>query len=201
MQKGRFNIDYAVNYLETFHNSSRLCSKVDRAVIVGSVSSQIILSQNHFRVEVDAGFDVKKNAFSFGVVVRDDCGKLVEAEARVIRHPGTVLNGELTAILEGLRICQSRNFSFAIILSDSLMAVDGVMNGKEFLGPEGIYVNEIRGILMDAGSISIQHISRHANLEAHRVARHALLFSTNLDWNYSNCPSWFSNIVNSDDYH
>lgn len=60
-QYGSFNIDYVVRYLETFNYSSRLCSKVSMVETHGSTSSSIISSHNQFSVEVDAGFDVKKN--------------------------------------------------------------------------------------------------------------------------------------------
>lgn len=33
--------------------------------------------QNHFRVDVDAGFDVKRNAFSIEAIICDYLGKLV----------------------------------------------------------------------------------------------------------------------------
>lgn len=91
--KGSLNIDWVVRYLETFHNSTRLCSKVVLVEILEPDRSWHAPTRNQFRVDVDAGFDVKRNAFSFGAIVRDDLGKLVGAVARVIRHPGTVISG------------------------------------------------------------------------------------------------------------
>lgn len=43
---------------------------------------------NHFRLDVDVGFDNIRNRLSVGVVVRDAQGLVCGAQACSIRHPG-----------------------------------------------------------------------------------------------------------------
>lgn len=93
---------------------------------------------NHYRVDVDAGFDGARNAYSVGTVIRDHLGHVVGAKAQVIRHPGIVKCAELAAILFGLRYCVQLEINIAHIFSDSFSAVKGVIQNVEDCGPEGI---------------------------------------------------------------
>lgn len=57
---------------------------------------------DHFRVDVDAGFDDDKGFYTVGAVIRDSQGVLVAALASPIRNPSSVICGELTALIYGL---------------------------------------------------------------------------------------------------
>lgn len=96
------------------------------------------LLPNHFRLDVDAGFDNVRNRFSVGVMVRDAQVLVRGAQACLIRHPGFVKGAELVAIYYGLDFCLQLGFSNVCIFSDSLDVVCAVHNLDVELGLVGV---------------------------------------------------------------
>lgn len=123
-RRGRMDIEWVYSYLEAVHNYVNLCTLLPMGVKNDPISRWSEPTLNHFRVHVDAGYYENRNCFSTGVVIRDCNGQLVGATAHNIRHPGSVLGGELAAILQGLRCCLLKNISVAHIFSDSQVAVN-----------------------------------------------------------------------------
>lgn len=101
----------------------------------------------HFRLDVDAGFDESKGKFSIRAIVRNHFGHLVAATSINIRRPGSILGGEFTAILQGILLCAHHDLSLVLVYSGSLEAVQAVTSSTDFLGPEGVLVNQIKVLL------------------------------------------------------
>lgn len=62
-------------------------------------------SPNFFRLNVDVGFDLTRNKFSVGAIIRDSNGLTRGAHALITRIPDSVLAAEILAIRCGLDLC------------------------------------------------------------------------------------------------
>lgn len=75
-----------------------------------------------YRVDVDTMFNIARNKYGVGVIVRD-CGRnIVAAMARPISHPGSASRGEVLAIMYGIIFCMEQMISPISIFSDSIVA-------------------------------------------------------------------------------
>lgn len=118
------NIDWVYRYLEAFRMASHLCPTLPLVAQSSSASAWTVHLRNQYRVDVDAGFDVGRHAFSVGAIIRDFQGSVVRAKAHVIRHPGSVKCAELAVILFGLKLCLWMGIYSAMIFSYSSSTID-----------------------------------------------------------------------------
>lgn len=75
---------------------------------------------NHFRLDVDVGFDSISNKYSVQIVIRDDQGRLCGDKACIIRNPGSVVCGVLLAIKYDMDFCLRFGLTNVCIFSDCL---------------------------------------------------------------------------------
>ncbi|XP_073059549.1 uncharacterized protein [Primulina eburnea] len=154
-------------------------------------------SPNFFRLDVDAGFDTKRNKFSVGAIIRDSRGVTRGAHALIICNPGSVLAAEILAIRSGIDLCLQVGMSSVCIYSDSMEAVRVVHNPDLDTGPCGALALEVNSMFVGNQFVSIKHMHRSANSVAHFLARRACNCSSNLLWQDENIPSWLSRFVQS----
>ncbi|KAK6120367.1 hypothetical protein DH2020_045847 [Rehmannia glutinosa] len=112
----------------------------------------------YYRLDVDASYNERKDKYGSGGIIRDSNGKLVLAFGRPWDSFDNVLDGELNALLEGLRKSKEAGISPVFIYSDSLMAVQAVMATQEDLSYRGFIVQDIKQMLLELGATKISHI-------------------------------------------
>lgn len=191
-------VDWAFAFFEVVHASSSKCVLQEDARQMKTASPWIPPAPNLFRLDVDAGFDILRNKFSVGAIIRDSEGLTRGAHAICIRNPGSVLAAELLAIRYGLDLCLQVGLSQVCIYSDSKEAVRAVLNPSSETGPPGVLAIEINSIFRDNHFISIMHMSRVVNVIAHFLAHKASALSSDFIWLDGNIPSWLYCIVNRD---
>lgn len=98
---------------------------------------------------MDAGFDIMRNKFSVGAIIRDSEGLTIGAHALSIRNPGSVLAPELLAIRYGMDLCLQVGLSQVCIYSDSNEAVRAVLNPISESDPPGVLALEANSIFRD----------------------------------------------------
>lgn len=86
-------------------------------------------------------------------MIRDSQRSLIAAVAAPIRNTYSVISGELSAMIHGLKLCRTCNLSNFWIFSDSVEAVRMVNDPNEILGPSGILVFSIRDMLSEIGCL------------------------------------------------
>lgn len=98
----------------------------------------------HFRLDVDASFDINHNKFSMGVIVRDALGRVCGTQTYKIRNPSSIVGAESMAIRGGMGFCSHLRLANACIFSNSLEAVRAVHNNSLELGLVRVLAVEIR---------------------------------------------------------
>ncbi|XP_073023413.1 uncharacterized protein [Primulina eburnea] len=197
-KKFTINVDWAYAMMENFR-------KYSLAVSSGNNDAQISLEDkwvpplpNYFRLDVDAGFDIRNNKFSVGAVVRNTLGQVCGAHASPIRYPGSVACAELLAIRNGMDLCLRVGLTNVCIFSDSLEAVRMVLSHVEDLGSAGVLAMEIQSMLELPNFHSIKHVRRRAVEVAHILARKALSCNRSINCVNDDLPLWLVNIVSRD---
>ncbi|XP_075499819.1 uncharacterized protein LOC142538372 [Primulina tabacum] len=119
----KFRVDWVYAFLDSVRNSRLKCA-------ISVSASQI--SADHlwkpplpdlFRLDVDAGFDTRRNKLSVGAIIRDSREVTIGAHALIICNPGSVLAAEILAIRCGMDLCLQVGVSSVCIYSDSKEAV------------------------------------------------------------------------------
>lgn len=109
-------VDWAFAFFDVVHaSSSKRVLPGDTRQMKAAIS-WIPPAPNLFRLDVDAGFDIMRNKFSVGAIIRDSEGLIRGAHALNIRNPGSVLAAELLAIRYGMDLCLHVGFSGVYLL-------------------------------------------------------------------------------------
>lgn len=135
---------------------------------------------SHFRLDVDAGYDLQLNRFSVAAVIRDSQGLVCIAKSISIRNPGSVIAAELLALRYGMEMCLVFGISNVCIFSDSSEAIRIAINPVEELGTNGVLALDVYTLFQESNFVFIKHMFRSANHVAHFLARRTLLSSSNL---------------------
>lgn len=142
------NISWATSLLHEFHKARRNLSVSINAPVDISIIKWVKPIFGHVRLDVDAGYDDRKWLYSFGAIIRDHAEVILIAKAGHIRRPGTVLGGELLALLWGLRSCKIFLVDCVDVYSNSLLAVLAITNQEVYIWHEGSVLEQIN-LLMD----------------------------------------------------
>lgn len=197
-RKIEIRVDWVYTFMEHVRNLGRSCELLEPI-------QQTRLDQpwsppdiNCLRLDVDAGADLQLNKFSAGVVVRNHYGKVVGALACPVGKQYSVTCAELLALRMSMDFCLKLGLRNVSIFSDSLEAVNMVINPHHVLGPTAVLAAEINSMLELHHFSSIHHMRRSANGVAHALARKALFLSNCLEWIDGVIPSWLTIIVSKD---
>lgn len=117
----------------------------------------------HVRLDVDPGFDDQNGSYSIDdALVRNHAGDILVAQVANIRRPETVLGGELSALLIGLRLCKMFSLQNVDVYSDSSVAVSAVTSEEVYFGYEGILIDLIKSLISDSSFRGIWQAPRQA---------------------------------------
>ncbi|GLU14963.1 hypothetical protein SLE2022_314970 [Rubroshorea leprosula] len=139
-----------------------------------------------YKFNCDTAFDPHSHRAATAVVCRNELGQLISgcSFVRLVLSPAV---GEACALLFAICFAQSLNISHAVFESDCKLVVDSV-HGKLSKIPWEISstISEIKDKLSSSPWLSLQHISRPANLVADWVAKATLKGTCPHYWAY--CP-------------
>ncbi|XP_062079742.1 uncharacterized protein LOC133784393 [Humulus lupulus] len=135
------------------------------------------------KLNIDATIDSKRNKIEFGVVVRNDKGKVLVS--LTVPSPGNFTSSiaEGQTLLHALKWCLIVSLPISCVEVDSKVIVDNIMFSDEDLSPLSDIVREIRNSLSSFLRITLSYVPRQANTLAHKLARKALELDDELVWN------------------
>ncbi|XP_073153943.1 uncharacterized protein [Henckelia pumila] len=153
---------------------------------------------NHLRLDVDAVFQEHTNNYSVGGVLRNHEGQVVLAFGLKITKPPSVVFGELITIKEGLGLVRDKGLEVQDVYSDSLLAVQAVVNPKENYSYIGAIAKEVKKLLNYRHSIKLRNCRRSANIIAHKLAVFAISSPFSFVWEAGMFFFWLVNLVIDD---
>ncbi|XP_012848325.1 PREDICTED: uncharacterized protein LOC105968242 [Erythranthe guttata] len=118
-----------------------------------------------YKLNVDGSS--KEGLCAGGGIIRDGHGRLVAAFSSFYGH-GSNNKGELSALLDGLQVCQALRLSNVIIESDSVIVVNAIQ-GRSSISWDLTYMLRQCSEMLPSG-YSITHIVRQKNVVADRLA-------------------------------
>ncbi|KAK6121286.1 hypothetical protein DH2020_044989 [Rehmannia glutinosa] len=89
------------------------------------------------------------------------------------------VDGELSAIRDGLHRAQEKGIRQVLVFSDSLLAVQAAMATQEDLSYRDLLIQDIMKLLANLGANEIRHVRRIANNVAHKLVNFAILLCSN----------------------
>ena len=123
------------------------------------------------KINVDASVIDGQNTFAIGIVLRNHQGCYITG--RTMRFAGSVsvMEAELTGILEALLWAQEVAADGVVVESDSKLSIHAVQEGQENLMESGHLMNHCRSILSSNDRLSLKFVRKQANRVAHKLAR------------------------------
>ncbi|XP_075515861.1 uncharacterized protein LOC142550670 [Primulina tabacum] len=125
---------------------------------------------NTLKLEVDAAVNFDTGGYSIGGIVRDHDDQILFAFGKRISKPQSVVFAELLSIRDGMRLLEERGIEVHVIIIDSLLAVQVVINPAEDLSYCGALTLDIRNSLDSCIDTDLRQIGRSANRVAHSLA-------------------------------
>lgn len=125
-----------------------------------------------FKVNVDASVVEGHNSFALGMVLRDDHGPFAAGKTMQVAGNVSVMEAELTGILEALIWAKEMTEGKVMIEGDSLLSVTAIKQGQCNLLEIGDLLQQCDDLLSGDGRFSINHVKKQANKVAHSLARY-----------------------------
>ncbi|XP_075523989.1 uncharacterized protein LOC142556414 [Primulina tabacum] len=125
---------------------------------------------NTLKLEVDAAVNFDTGGYSIWVIVRDHDGQILLAFGKGISKTQSVVFAELLSIRDGMRLLEERGIEAHVITTDSLLAVQAVINPAEDLSYCGALALDIRNSLDSRTDTNLRQVGRSANRVAHSLA-------------------------------
>uniref|UniRef100_A0A803Q5E7 procollagen-proline 4-dioxygenase n=1 Tax=Cannabis sativa TaxID=3483 RepID=A0A803Q5E7_CANSA len=142
-------------------------------------------ANNYIKINIDAALFHHENFYGFGIVVRDDLGKLIEAKTcyKAGNYSAEVV--EALGIKEALSWIKSNNWQKVEVETDSLLVVQAIRSDHNMSSTFGLITKDCHALLLSLTDVNLRFIKRSVNRVAHAVASHARFF-----------PSCTSSIIN-----
>ncbi|XP_075475824.1 uncharacterized protein LOC142513002 [Primulina tabacum] len=153
---------------------------------------------NTLKIEVDAAVNFDTGGYSIGGIVRDHDSQILFAFGKRISKPQSVVFAELLSIRDGMRLLEERGIEVHVITTDSLLAVQAVINPAEDSSYCGALALDIRNSLDICTDTDLRQIGRSANRVTHSLAFFSLSFPTPFVWENGVFPFWLVNLVTDD---
>ncbi|XP_073056982.1 uncharacterized protein [Primulina eburnea] len=135
-----------------------------------------------WRLDVDVCYDERRGSFGTRGIIRGSDGLGIIAFGKSIPKPQSLMDGELLAIRDGLKVAKERQCFSLQIASDSLLAVQEVTNPSENLSHTGILVTEILKLMEGHEITKISHVRCSANMVAHYITKFSSLSPLPANW-------------------
>ncbi|XP_073019483.1 uncharacterized protein [Primulina eburnea] len=138
--------------------------------------------ENHWKLNVDACFNLNSQSFGIAGIVRGSNGEAILAFGRQINQPLSVLGAELLAIKYGILELKEHNLTSVTIETDSLLSKQAVFGEEDYLDYEGIWISEIKEMMKSVAVDNLVHVRRSANVIANALASFSSSSPTPFSW-------------------
>ncbi|XP_059461760.1 uncharacterized protein LOC132190696 [Corylus avellana] len=122
----------------------------------------------------DIATDSKQNRLDFGVIIRDDRGRVLTALSKTLNSIQELVVGEAMGALAAVEFSRDSGFFDVILEGDSKQVVDAITN----TGPSWSKYEHIAGDIQEVRKTfrtwEVRHVKRVANEAAHRLAKAAI---------------------------
>ncbi|XP_071725206.1 uncharacterized protein [Rutidosis leptorrhynchoides] len=126
--------------------------------------------QGTVKVNSDAALFKGSGCWGLGIVLRDHLGKTIFYKSLFEQGIMDILYAEAVALLQGILVALSLDFSHVIVESDALMVVnDALSTGPSFLSCRDV-IFKIRSLAKNFISCNFVYVPRTGNLLAHHIA-------------------------------
>lgn len=124
-----------------------------------------------WRIDVDTCYNEERDLYViWGIIIENEEDRVI-AFGQCIQKPLTGLEGELLAILEGLKIAKEKHFYPIRFVIDSFLTVQTVTNPSEDLVPPEFEILKFASIWTKFEPRNSYHIRRKKNMAAHYIAK------------------------------
>ncbi|KAM6553938.1 hypothetical protein CsatB_014700 [Cannabis sativa] len=145
-------------------------------------------AENYIKINIDDALFHHENSYGFGIVARDDFGKLIEAKTCYKAGTYSAEVVEALGIKEALSWIKSKNWQKVEIETDSLLAVQAIRSDHNMSSIFGLITKDCFELLLSLIDVKLRFVKRPANRVAHAVARHARFTSSCSIFEYNVWP-------------
>lgn len=189
--------NWVEEYLEAFLKAREISVSRRPATTSGSSPHRWVRPPAGWvKINSDVACSAGSHRTGIGVVIRDESGQIRAAMTNVQQALYSPFNGEALAILKGLQLARRLNYEFVEVESDCQLLVSMLNGSDSTLSEEGIWIQDIRDLVVLFTEVKFLHVSRKFNLPAHRLAGEGVLMGSFL-W-LSAFPSWLISAVQAD---
>ncbi|KAI9195822.1 hypothetical protein LWI28_018444 [Acer negundo] len=131
-------------------------------------------SSGLYKLNTDASLDSTSQQIDLGMVIRDQEGFIMGSSAQRVDANFSPKVAEALAILRGLIFAVDIGLLPVSVELDTLEVVSLINSGKDISAGIGLFVEEIRGLLLRNTGCSLGFASGKANSVAHSISKLAL---------------------------
>ena len=147
-----------------------------------SGAEQIEAEDHDYALFVDASISTSSQKVRLGAVIFTPNNRIQARLSKPLEGSLSVLHAEALALLVGLRWVHNTGLMIKRISTDSLSLVQALENDTEYYSEIGIFLADIRMLLLNYPGVTITHIRRKHNFAAHNMAKYALQLETEASW-------------------
>lgn len=147
-----------------------------------SGGEQVDVEDHDYALFVDASISTSSHKVGLGAVIFTPNNRIQARLSKPLEGTLSVLHAEALALLVGLQWVHNIGLMIKRISTDSLSLVQALDNDTEYYSELGIFLADIRMLLLNYPGVSITHISRKHNFAAHNLAKHALQLENEASW-------------------
>ncbi|XP_042944640.1 uncharacterized protein LOC122278525 [Carya illinoinensis] len=168
--------DGNIEDFKTVNNPSKP-DRVDRRLIRWKKPDAMIC-----KVNWDAALDVKNKQVAIGIIVRDSEGEILACLCSKLSIVVKAIVAEAYALRRALFFCLELGLQKVLLEGDSQVVVKDTNSNADIWANYGVVIEDIRSLLKDNMSWSVNFIHREANNVAHSLAKMALTCDEEIVW-------------------
>lgn len=166
-------------YYDEMKNTNKM-GTTSREVISRGCNVEVDIHESALFVDAAISTDLQK--IGLGAVIVTSNKKIQATMSKPLEGSLTVLHAEALAMLIGLNWATTSGFPVKTIFSDSLTVVQALNNNAEYYNEFGLFLRDIRGLLVMNPGTSVIHVRRNFNVAAHNMAKQALQLEDEAIW-------------------
>ncbi|XP_026384371.1 uncharacterized protein LOC113279951 [Papaver somniferum] len=150
---------------------------------------------NHFKLNMDAAFNLDTSEFAMGLIIRDCTGQSFAVKGRYFHGGIDCEQAECLAMKEAILWANECNLNNVILESDNLNVINSIKQTTSSVHwmNQGI-IDDIKFFLSSSPNFVVNHVKISANSVAHSIAKKASSDRTYFDYT-CNIPEDISKLV------
>uniref|UniRef100_A0A803NJC2 RNase H type-1 domain-containing protein n=1 Tax=Cannabis sativa TaxID=3483 RepID=A0A803NJC2_CANSA len=135
------------------------------------------LVANMVKINVDGAIFEAYNSFEFGFIARDSFGAIIEAVTSSKTSSASPEIVELIGIKDALSGIKTKGWSYVVLETDCLMAVQAIHNNTFLPSTFGMLVHDCQHLISQLSNVNLSFDKRSANKAAYFLACSSCYFS------------------------